>query len=280
MPDVVRVETDACALGEIADISGPSASAERAGRLLLTIENGVITREQVIDALRVSGLEGLRVELQMPAVVRVERGIPTPGASAQARRDGQPVDLAELVRALAAWDGEVEVRHTGGVPAGRLVAPASVVPGTASSTLRFRDESGTERSLAVRLTWTQPALVLTRSLRRGDVIREADVTVRQTRVNRAGVLASTPSDVVGRSITRNLSQGETIPLTLVINTPIIERGSNVTILVRSSGFVVRTRGEAMENGALGDIIRVRNIASRTVVTGVVVSDDIVEVSMP
>jgi len=160
------------------------------------------------------------------------------------------------------------------------VAPASIVPGTSAATLRFRDASGRERSLAVRLTWTQPALILTRSLRRGDIISEADITVRQIRVSRPGVFASRVSDVVGRSITRNLSQGEALPLNLVIDTPIIERGKSVTILVRSGGLVVKTRGEAMESGALGDTIRVRNITSRTVVTAVVVTDDTVEVRMP
>ena len=278
MPDVVRVETDACALGEVADISGPQALTEQAGRLLLVIENGVITREQVIAALKVSGLENIRVEVQMPEIVRVERGASLP-ASAQTREE-EPRDLAALIKSLAAWDGEVEVRHTGGVPDGRLVSPASIVPGTASATLRFRDAAGTERSLAVRLTWTQPALVLTRSLRRGDVINGADVMIRQIRVNRPGVFASSASEVVGRSITRNLSQGEPLPLNLVINTPIIERGKSVTILVRSGGFVVRARGEAMESGALGDTIRVRNVSSRTVVTAVVVTDDTVEVRMP
>ena len=277
IPDVVRVESDACALWEVAGISGPQTLARRAGELLLMIENGVITREQVIDALKVSGLENVRIELKMPAIVRVEKGAPVPGRSSQ--EEGYR-DLAELIKSLAAWDGEVEVRHQGGVPDGRLVSPASIVPGTAAATLRFRDASGTERSLAVRLTWTQPALILTRSLRRGDIISEADITVRQIRVSRPGVLASRVSDVVGRSITRNLSQGEALPLNLVIDTPIIERGKSVTILVRSGGLVVKTRGEAMESGALGDTIRVRNITSRTVVTAVVVTDDTVEVRMP
>jgi len=280
IPAVVRVETDASALAEVADISGPQALTEQAGRLLLVIEDGIITRDQVIAALKVSGLENLRVEVQMQETVRVERGSSVAGTSAQALQEGRTADLAALIKSLAAWDGEVEVRHTGGVPDGRLVSPASIVPGTASATLRFRDAAGTERSLGVRLAWTQPALVLTRSLRRGDVIRESDVMVRQIRVNRPGVFASRVSDVAGRSITRNLSQGEPLPLNFVINTPIIERGGSVTILVRSGGFVVRARGEALENGALGDAIRVRNVSSRTVVTAVVVTDDTVEVKMP
>ncbi|MCL2009692.1 MAG: flagella basal body P-ring formation protein FlgA, partial [Synergistaceae bacterium] len=224
MPDVVRVEGDACSLSEVADISGPRVLANRAGELLLTIENGVITREQVISALRVSGLESVRVELRMPSAVRVEKGTRESGPSFRETDRG---DLAELVKYLAAWDGEVEVQHQGGVPAGRLVAPASIVPGTSAATLRFRDDWGAERSLAVRLIWTQPVLVLTRSLRRGEVLKETDVMVRQIRVNRPGVYVSKFADVAGRTVTKNISQGEALTFNLLTNAPIIERGKGV-----------------------------------------------------
>ncbi|MCL2010167.1 MAG: flagellar basal body P-ring formation chaperone FlgA [Synergistaceae bacterium] len=278
IPDVVRSETDACALWEIADISGPQALVRQAGELLLMIENGVITREQVVDALQVSGLDGVRFELKMPRTVRVEKGAPENGGLLQ--DTGRQGDLPALIKSLASWDGEVEVRYQGGMPEGRLVAPASIVPGTAAATLRFRNDSGAERSLAVRLTWTQPVLVLTRSLRRGEIPKETDVTVRQIRVSRPGVYASKFSDVAGRAVRKNLSQGEALALNLLADVPIIERGKNVTIVVRSGGMVIRTRGEAMENGGLGDEIRVRNVASKTVITAVVVANDTVEVKMP
>jgi len=274
IPDVVRTEDDACFLWEIADISGPQALARQAGDLMLAVENGTITREQVIAALRVSGLENVRIELRMPEAVRVEKA---PSLSAQGEG---PRDLATLIKSLASWDGEVEVRYQGAAPDGQLVAPASIVPGTSAATLRFRNAAGRDSSLAVRLTWTQPALVLTRSVRRGDVLREADITVRQIRVNRPGVYASKASDVVGRTVTRNLSQGEALTLNLIIDTPIIERGKSVTIVVRSGSLVVRTSGEAMESGALGDVIRVRNTTSGAMLTAVVVADDTVEVVLP
>ena len=275
VPDVVRVESDACSLSEVADLDGPRALARRAGELLLTIENGVITREQIIDALRVSGLENVRIELKMAKTVRVEKGSLT--LDLPPREKG---GLAGLIKSLAAWDGEVEVQHQGGVPSGSLVSPASIVPGTSAATLKFRDASGTERSLAVRLTWTQPILVLTRSLKKGDVLKESDVTVRQTRVNKPGVYASKFSEVAGRSVTKNLSQGEALALNLVTDTPIIERGKSVTIVVQSGGLVIKAKGEAMENGALGDTIKVRNTASKTVISAVVVANDTVEVEIP
>jgi hypothetical protein len=79
----VRTEDDVCTLSEIADISGPQAMRSWVGDLLLTIEDGVITREQVISALKVSGLEGVRIELKMPMTVKVEKGSPAPDKPAQ-----------------------------------------------------------------------------------------------------------------------------------------------------------------------------------------------------
>ena len=72
IPSVVWMEGEACALSDIADLEGRRDLTERAGALLLSARNGVITREQVIDALKVSGLEDVRVELEMPPTVRVQ----------------------------------------------------------------------------------------------------------------------------------------------------------------------------------------------------------------
>ena len=278
MPGVVWAEGNACSLSEVADIDGPRAVAERVGDLLLTIENGVITREQVVAALKVSGLENVRIELRMPETVRVEKNdLSSPERPLQEK---EQKDLAGLIKSLATWDGEVEVQHQGDVPEGRLVAPASIVPGTAAATLKFRDSSGRERSLAVRLIWTQPALVLTRSLKKGDTLRESDVTVRQIRVNKPGVYVSKFSEVANRTAKKNLSQGEALTLNSVTDAPIIERGKSVTIVVRSGGLVVRAKGEALESGALGDAIKVRNTTSKTVLTAVVMAEDTVEVKIP
>ena len=283
IPDVVRLENDACALFEIADINGPAAQTKRAGELLLTVGNGVITREQVVDALKVSGLSSVRVELKMARAVRVEKvdkiGKDTPELDRPLQGNGPP-DLAGLIKSLAAWDGDVEVQFQGGTPEGRLVSPASIVPGTAAATLKFRSASGMERSLAVRLIWTQPVLVLTRSLKKGEIPKETDVTVRQIRVNKPGVYASKYSDVAGRSARKNLSQGEALALNLLTDAPIIERGKSVTIVVSDGGLTVKAKGEAMESGSLGDVIKVRNTASKAVLSAVVTASDTVEVKIP
>ena len=132
----------------------------------------------------------------------------------------------------------------------------------------------------MRLTWTQPALVLTRSVKKGETLKESDVTVRQIRVNKPGVYASSFSEIAGRSLKKNLSQGEPVALNLIVGTPIIERGKSVVIVVRDRGLIIRTKGEALESGALGDTVKVRNSSSKAILTAVVVASDTVEVKMP
>jgi flagella basal body P-ring formation protein FlgA len=291
IPNVVQLENEACSLSEIAVLDGRRELTERAGVLLLSVRDGAISREQVLDALRVSGLEDVRVELRMPASVRVEPPFTVPALGDYGDSAGPAVwnaeqdeenkdDLAARIKELATWDGEVGVTFRGTVPPGRLVSPASVAPGTSAATLKFRDSSGKERSLAVRLVWTQPALVLTRSVRKGEALGESDFSVRQLRVNRAGVYASRISEAAGRSLRKNLSQGEAVALNLLTDKPIIERGKIITIVVRSSGVTVSARGEALDGGTLGDEIRVRNLAARTVVKAIVAAEDMVEVKVP
>jgi flagella basal body P-ring formation protein FlgA len=188
--------------------------------------------------------------------------------------------LKDLVKSLASWEGDVQVQYRGSIPEGQLTSPVSLVPGTSAATLRFRDSAGRERPLSVRLVWTQPALVLSRSVKRGELLKESDFVVRQIRVSRAGVYASRASEVLGRSLKKNLSQGETIPLNSVADVPIINRGKTVTITANNAGLRVEARGEALENGVLGDSIRVRNIASKVVIRAVVVAEDRVEVTVP
>ena len=146
--------------------------------------------------------------------------------------------------------------------------------------MRFRDATGKERSLGVRLVWSQPALMLTRPVKKGEVLKESDFVLRSIRVNRAGIYASRASQALGRSLRKNLSQGEAIVLNLLAEVPIIERGKSVTILVQSAGITVKAKGEALESGILGDAIKVRNLASKAVLTAVIVTNDTVEVKMP
>jgi flagella basal body P-ring formation protein FlgA len=289
VPPAVELEGEACALSDIAELDGPPDLTERAGALLLSVQDGAISREQVIRALQVSGLDDVRIELKMPVSVRAERprggtaprGGAAPGeGDEKGKNEGEESNLIELIKGLAAWEGGVEASYRGAVPPGRLVSPASLVPGTAAATLRFREPSGRESSLPVRLAWTQPALARTRSEKRGEPQSESDLAVRQVKISRPGEYVARISEAAGRSVRKNISQGELLVFNVLEDKPIMEKGKRVTIVARSAGLVVRSRGEALESGSLGAVIDVRSLSGKTVVKAVVVGEDTVEVKTP
>jgi flagella basal body P-ring formation protein FlgA len=105
----------------------------------------------------------------------------------------------------------------------------------------------------------QSALRLTRSAKKGEVLKESDFVLREIRVNRAGMYAS------------KASQRRDDPYRLGRRCP----GGRA-----KRGVTIQAKGKALESGALGDIIKVRNVASKAIVTATVVADDTVKVKVP
>ena len=281
IPASVRVEGSAFTLGDIAWISGPDRGA--LASLILSAEGGgVVTREQVIRAVEASGLEAVRLEIRMPERVRLE--VPgADGAPEEGEWGGSSPDesLSSVIKSLAAWDGEVEVSHAGEVPAGRLVSPASLVPGSPAATLRFRDEAGRERSLAVRLIWTRNVLVMARSVPKGRPLSAADFMTRPMRIAKPGVYATQLSEAVGRVSRKALPQGKPVPLELLSAPAAVGKGKAVRIVVRQGGLTATVRGVLLDDGVVGAVVRVRRADNAKVVLRARVLDgDTVEVDVP
>ncbi len=283
IPPSVQADGTAFALGDIARISGPDRVRDALSPLILSVEEGgVVTREQVIRAVESSGLEGVRLEVRMPDRVRVEAadtdGTPRVGDGGRFSPDES---LKSVIKSLAAWDGDVEVSHAGPVPEGRLVSPASLVPGAAAATLRFRDGAGRERSLAVRLVWTRDVLVMVRSVPRGQPLVAEDFVTRPMRIAKPGVYAAQLSQAVGRTSRKPLPQGKPVPLEFLSELPTAEKGKTVRIVVRRGGLVATAKGVLLDDGAVGAVVRVRRVDDKKVVIRARVLDsETVEVDVP
>ncbi len=282
VPPVVQFEGKACTLSEIADISASGRLKSAFGALILSVEGGVISRSQVVDALGVSGIEGVTVELHMPNEVIV-RGLNEPVELNAEKKEQLSLDdkdgkaaakrLASMIKLLAAWDGDVSVSYASSVPEGRLISPASVVPGVPSATLRFLGDDGKERSIVVRLTWTQDVLVMARTVQKGHVLSEADLILRSQRIQKPGVYASEPSQAIGRSLRKTLKQGEPVPLSLIEAAQIVKIGKPVTIIARGGGVTVTTKGVLLNGGAVGEKVRVRRLDNKVILTAVVLKEN-------
>ncbi|MCL1940763.1 MAG: flagellar basal body P-ring formation chaperone FlgA [Synergistaceae bacterium] len=276
IPDEVRSAMNSFTLSEIADIEGPKESSRIAGMLRFSVPaSHILLRDDVINAIQKSGITGVRIELRMSQEVSVEvvgSVSQTGGANEDERRN-----LSDVIKKLSGWKFDVEAVPQGQIPQGALTGPASVKPGAASVNLKFRDNKKVERTLLVRLTWYQPAIILKRAMKRGEIIRAEDIGERSVKIITPNVYASSPDEVVGKSLRNHLQQGEMILLSLLANMPIIHKGKIITIYINSEGIIIESPGEALQDGSLGDRINVRNLSSKKIVSGIIRTPERVEV---
>ena len=120
-------------------------------------------------------------------------------------------------------------------------------------------------------------MVAARPLDRGTILAPGDMVLQTVRVLRSQAIASGPEETVGRELQKSLSAGDPIPLNILSVPPILKRGDPVLIVFRRKGFLIEVRGEALDGGAAGDLVRVRNLQSRTVLRGVIIGPGRVEV---
>ena len=282
IPSVLYIQDAAFTLADAARIEGPVNVRATLSSLILSTSGGVLTRDEVLQAISASGLGGFRVELRMPARVRVEtpgpegNGTETPEPGVQP--SGSDSSLSSMVKSLSAWDGEVEVTAVGSIPRGRLVEPASIVPGTPAATLRFQDERGRVRSLSVRMAWTQNVLVAARSIQRGVPITARDLMLRPMKITRPGVYAVDAAEAVGHISRKPLKQGEPVPVEFLSGPTQVRKGRKVTIVARYGGLTATADGVLLEDGSPGDLVRVRRSDNKkSVVKGYIVDENTVEV---
>ncbi len=77
----------------------------------------------------------------------------------------------------------------------------------------------------------------------------------------------------------NLVAGRKVSMTRIEKIPIIEKGGSVTIVGSNTLFEIRAKGVALEDGNLGESIRVRNSDSRKIISVQVVAPGQVEISL-
>jgi len=116
----------------------------------------------------------------------------------------------------------------------------------------------------------QEVVVAARPLARGQRLSAADLRRERRDVGRLGGDAvREPQRVLGYVLTRPLGEGRVLDPRLLEAPRLVERGQRVRLLAEGPGIHISMAGDALQAGALGDTVRVRNPASRRVVDAVV-----------
>ena len=117
------------------------------------------------------------------------------------------------------------------------------------------------------------------ALTAGQIVTESDVFMKKTPQERARRQKNTPlSELVGKEIKRTVRAGQVLDDSDVRIRPMITKGKAVTLSFIKGGIMLSAQGKALENGGLGDTVRVMNTQSKSVVTGTVTSPDTVAIN--
>ena len=113
----------------------------------------------------------------------------------------------------------------------------------------------------------------------GDIIRDdmlADITSAAR--DGSGPFIESRSLIVGKVARLTLLPGHAIPFTGVSNRKLVTNGAEVRLIYSDGGLIIMTTGAALQDGSIGDIVRVRNNDSGVTVSGAVQPDGSVNVS--
>ncbi|NQW12131.1 MAG: flagellar basal body P-ring formation protein FlgA [Alphaproteobacteria bacterium] len=112
----------------------------------------------------------------------------------------------------------------------------------------------------------------------GHLITAEDIEWRRVPGRMAAMgTVSRIEDLVGYLPRRPIPAGQTIRVTDLKPDIVVYRRNLVTVLLKTKMMSITTRGEALRDGARGDVIQVRNSHSRKVIEARVVGPDTVEV---
>ena len=113
----------------------------------------------------------------------------------------------------------------------------------------------------------------------GDVILdEMLVDVANVARDGSGPFVDSRSLIVGKAARLTLLPGHAIPFSGISNRKLVSNGAEVKLVFSEDDLVIMTTGAALQDGSIGDIVRVRNDDSGVTVTGAVQPDGSVQVS--
>jgi flagellar basal body P-ring formation protein FlgA len=136
-------------------------------------------------------------------------------------------------------------------------------------------------AVAATGTWAQDAGAPTPKavIYPGDVILD-DMLVENSQVVRdgSGPFVESRSLIVGKVARLTLLPGHAIPFSGVSNRKVVSNGAEVKLIYSEGDLLIMTTGAALQDGSIGDIVRVRNSDSGVTVSGAVQPDGSVRVS--
>ncbi|WP_421983790.1 flagellar basal body P-ring formation chaperone FlgA [Roseibium sp.] len=115
-------------------------------------------------------------------------------------------------------------------------------------------------------------MVLAQPLRRGDLLKEEDLTnIRMVRSSVPTGAVLSPEEIVGKEARTNIRANTPLSRRTFQHPVLVGRGDKVTVTFNMPGLKLTSRAKALDDGAKGDVIDVMNLQSRRIVPAIVTS---------
>ena len=121
--------------------------------------------------------------------------------------------------------------------------------------------------------------VLNHRVNKGQIIYEHDfqiIKVPENRINENYI--TNINEIIGMEANRNIRKGSPIKKIDLRKIRLVKKGKAVSLLVKSDLMTIKTVGQALDHGSLGDFIRILNPRSRKIISGIVTGKN--EVRIP
>lgn len=117
---------------------------------------------------------------------------------------------------------------------------------------------GWRYEFVVRAQVSAPVVVSATDIPAGKVLTDEDLLLERHELASLTDAVASPGAVVGLSGKRMLRAGEVLRMGLLAAPMVVKRGDAVTIVARREQIEVSMAGEALDSGARGALVRVRN----------------------
>jgi flagella basal body P-ring formation protein FlgA len=259
------------ALADVADATGDPLPAVWFGKTPGEGEARRVTAEDVRLELRKAGASLRSVSVEGECVVRGAEAAPAPGMDAFRAATARAIEtaagkvlpgtrLTASVLAVTGPEPDLELA---------LVSITAVKPadGWWLGEARFHvyvnvGEAASDVWIArASVRGVRTAVVARRPLRAGHRVCSSDVTLGDVSALSDEALREVES-AVGRVLSVDVAEGGGITASGLRPGALVKRGEDVTVTSRAAGATVKRLAEAMEDGRIGDVIRVKNPDSR------------------
>jgi flagella basal body P-ring formation protein FlgA len=123
-------------------------------------------------------------------------------------------------------------------------------------------QPGARVAIECRVQRAELAVVATRPIERGMLVRRADVELRPVYAAIPVQVAKDVEAIVGKEAVQGIRAESTV-LTSQVRAPlVVKRGERVTVRARAAGIAVSTYATAMQDGGVGDLISVESLSTK------------------